>query len=57
MAERIVCTSCRTAIVNVAGAARFKCPNCGQIEIVRCAHCRKAATHYTCSNCKFEGPN
>ncbi len=52
-----VCTSCKSSVVNTGGAARFSCPRCGKVEIIRCAHCRKVATHYICPQCQFEGPN
>ncbi|MBD3259471.1 RNA-binding protein [Candidatus Woesearchaeota archaeon] len=51
------CSSCSTRITNSKGSIRFKCPNCGEGEIVRCAHCRKIAAKYTCPKCGFTGPN
>jgi len=55
--SKLVCGSCKKILTNLAGNAQFKCPNCGQTEIVRCAHCRKIAAKYKCSSCNFEGPN
>lgn len=58
MAEKkITCTSCKKDIANDTGTVRFKCPNCGNVEIVRCKHCRVTAVKYKCSECGFEGPN
>lgn len=52
-----VCSSCKSRILNIDESTRFKCPKCGETEIVRCAYCRKIAARYTCSKCGFEGPN
>ncbi|MBS3104758.1 RNA-binding protein [Candidatus Woesearchaeota archaeon] len=58
MAEKqALCTSCKKRITNTIGSTRFKCPKCGQVELVRCNHCRKIAAKYKCSSCGFEGPN
>ena len=50
------CTSCNKDVANLSGVVTFKCPNCGEEEIVRCPHCRKIATKYRCKKCEFEGP-
>ena len=34
----------------------FKCPKCGETDMVRCLHCREVYAKYTCKSCKFEGP-
>jgi hypothetical protein len=51
------CISCNNEVVNDKESTRFSCPNCGKVEIVRCGHCRKIATRYTCKGCGFSGPN
>ncbi len=55
--KELICTSCKTKISNVKGSVIFKCPNCLDNEIVRCLHCRKISSKYSCSNCKYSGPN
>ncbi|MBS3152499.1 DUF1610 domain-containing protein [Candidatus Woesearchaeota archaeon] len=57
MAQEITCTSCNVRITNMPGSVRFKCPKCGETEIVRCSHCRKIVAKYICPNCSFSGPN
>ena len=57
MAKELNCNSCNVKIVNMAGAVKFKCPKCSEFELVRCAHCRKLVSKYTCPNCQFIGPN
>jgi len=51
------CNSCNIELTNIVGSTRFKCPNCGENEIVRCKHCRELGSKYTCEHCKFSGPN
>ncbi|MBW2971239.1 DUF1610 domain-containing protein [Candidatus Woesearchaeota archaeon] len=51
------CTSCGRRVTNDRGAVMFKCPACGNEEIIRCRHCRETAAKYTCTQCNFEGPN
>jgi len=53
----LICSSCKTKITNLEGVARFKCPNCGKVEIIRCKKCRKIASKYSCPDCSFSGPN
>ena len=54
--EGKTCISCKLKIVE-KGSTKFKCPQCGQYEIIRCKHCRETAVKYTCPNCGFIGPN
>lgn len=51
------CLSCKKSVLNAKGNTRFKCPNCGEYEIIRCIDCRKRGTKYKCPKCGFEGPN
>ena len=51
------CNSCNKKLVNLKGSATFKCPSCGNQEIVRCIDCRKLAAKYVCKGCEFSGPN
>jgi len=53
----ISCTTCKTPMTGQKGVARFTCPKCTGMEIVRCPHCRKLAAKYVCAACGFEGPN
>ncbi|MEM4245138.1 MAG: zinc finger domain-containing protein [Candidatus Nanoarchaeia archaeon] len=55
--KRLICNSCKKEIINERGSVRFKCPNCGDVEIIRCEHCRSIGARYKCSGCEFEGPN
>ncbi|MBI2651375.1 RNA-binding protein [Candidatus Woesearchaeota archaeon] len=57
MQQEKICISCKKNATNLSGTASFNCPNCGKSKIIRCLHCRKTATKYTCSSCNFEGPN
>ena len=34
----------------------FKCPKCGDSEVIRCDECRLNHTKYRCKKCEFEGP-
>ncbi|MCI4330721.1 MAG: zinc finger domain-containing protein [Thermoplasmata archaeon] len=49
------CTSCGVAL-GARGTVQFKCPNCGEANLGRCARCRDQSVVYTCPNCAFEGP-
>ncbi len=49
-----VCSSCNREVTGEA--AEFKCPECGNAKIVRCAHCRKTVKTYKCQECGFVGP-
>jgi Zn-ribbon RNA-binding protein len=55
--ENIVCSSTKNKITNDIGSTRFKCPNCGEYEIIRSKKARELAIKYTCPGCGFEGPN
>tara|TARA_Y100000031_G_C8054075_1_gene307531 strand:- start:384 stop:617 length:234 start_codon:yes stop_codon:yes gene_type:complete len=57
MSAQNVCNSCKREINTIKYNTRFSCPGCGKQEIVRCGHCRQIAAKYTCSGCKFVGPN
>ena len=43
-------------IINEEGAVSFKCPKCGDNDIVRSRKARELAKSYTCSKCGFTGP-
>lgn len=55
--EEKKCLSTNTRITNDRGAVSFKCPSCGEYEIVRSKHARQIVSKYTCPNCGFTGPN
>jgi Zn-ribbon RNA-binding protein len=57
MEKKLKCISCKKELINDQGSTIFTCPNCGKMEIVRCAQCRKLGTKWKCSTCDFEGPN
>jgi predicted RNA-binding Zn-ribbon protein involved in translation (DUF1610 family) len=57
MAEAKRCISTKKRIDNDPGAVIFKCPQCGDHEIVRSSYARANAIKYTCPGCKFTGPN
>ncbi len=51
------CTSCNSLISpSEEGATRFRCPNCGEVMIIRCSKCRLFGNDYVCPKCNFEGP-
>ena len=50
------CTSCKKEISDEKGAVEFPCPNCNEVMIIRCEHCRSVAAKYVCHKCGFEGP-
>ncbi len=54
MADK-VCSSCGIRLQG-NGNTFFKCPNCGNEEIGRCAQCRDQGVKYECSKCGFVGP-
>lgn len=43
-------------VINEAGSTSFKCPACGDSEIVRTKQARELSKEYTCQKCKFVGP-
>ena len=53
--QSLKCSSCNKIVQG--GVTRFKCPNCGKVEIVRCEHCKKVGIKYQCGSCDFSGPN
>ncbi|MDD5253838.1 MAG: zinc finger domain-containing protein [Candidatus Nanoarchaeia archaeon] len=57
MKKKLHCTSCKKEIINDIGSSKFMCPNCGEVEIIRCSECRKIGARYKCHSCNFEGPN
>ncbi|WP_211206247.1 zinc finger domain-containing protein [Fervidicoccus fontis] len=50
------CTSCGKTVSPEEKPTIFLCPNCGQVEIVRCSKCKKQGVKYKCPVCGFEGP-
>jgi predicted RNA-binding Zn-ribbon protein involved in translation (DUF1610 family) len=57
MTGKKFCTSCKDNITNDKGSTSFMCPSCGEVEIVRCGHCREIGAKYVCKKCGFSGPN
>ncbi|MFC1697487.1 zinc finger domain-containing protein [Nanoarchaeota archaeon] len=57
MEKEIICLSCKVKLANLTGSVKFKCPKCGEFEIIRCKHCRDIVAKYKCAACGFEGPN
>ncbi|MCK4670677.1 MAG: DUF1610 domain-containing protein [Nanoarchaeota archaeon] len=49
------CSTCKQRITNTTGSVKFDCPNCGEVEIIRCGHCRSIAAGYKCPKCGFNG--
>ncbi len=50
------CTSCNTNVLTKKYWVRFKCPACGEAEIIRCSTCKALSIKYTCPKCGFTGP-
>ncbi|MBW3013611.1 DUF1610 domain-containing protein [Candidatus Woesearchaeota archaeon] len=50
-----LCSTCKVRITNSIGSVKFKCPNCGEAEIIRCSHCRAIGANYECPKCGFKG--
>lgn len=50
------CTTCGENLLTEDKFVRFKCPECGETEIVRCKRCRRLKNPYECEKCGFEGP-
>jgi len=51
------CISTNKRVDNDPGSISFKCPKCGDFEIVRSTYARQNAIKYTCPSCGFVGPN
>lgn len=51
------CLSMNSTITNDVGSVTFKCPKCGEYEIVRSKKARQIVAKYTCPKCGFVGPN
>jgi len=49
------CISCGI-VLHGHGATSFLCPECGKVEIGRCARCRDQSVLYKCPSCGFQGP-
>lgn len=47
---------CTTCGKETNDYVKFKCPNCGETEIIRCKSCRVLGRHYKCEKCEFIGP-
>ena len=50
------CTTCGVNVQTEENFVRFKCPNCGEVEIIRCEKCRVRRVPYKCEKCGFVGP-
>lgn len=50
------CTSCGVSLIGQEDFVKFKCPNCGEVEIIRCRRCKQLSNRYKCTKCEFEGP-
>ena len=55
--EAKLCSSTKVRIDNDPGSVTFKCPQCGEYEIVRGTSARANAIKYKCPGCGFSGPN
>ncbi|MEM5820960.1 MAG: zinc finger domain-containing protein [Candidatus Aenigmatarchaeota archaeon] len=52
----LVCTSCNTKIPMHENYSKFYCPNCLEVEIIRCRACKNSCVEYVCPKCGFRGP-
>ena len=50
-------TAMGVAIVNDKGSVSFRCPKCGETEVIRSRYERENAVKYACAKCGFSGPN
>jgi Zn-ribbon RNA-binding protein len=57
MEKKLACSSCKKEVTNDKSSTIFKCPKCGNSDIIRCKHCKEIATRYNCNKCDFSGPN
>ncbi|MEM2839919.1 MAG: zinc finger domain-containing protein [Thermoplasmata archaeon] len=55
MMKEKICASCGRRLAEQKSTV-FLCPNCGEVEIGRCAMCRDQSVAYTCPKCNFTGP-
>lgn len=49
------CSSCGVELTG-RGVTTFRCPDCGEATLGRCAQCRDQSASYRCPNCGFAGP-
>lgn len=49
------CATCGARLTG-KGFTTFKCPQCGEAPVGRCAQCRDQSVRYLCTACGFEGP-
>jgi predicted RNA-binding Zn-ribbon protein involved in translation (DUF1610 family) len=52
----LICSSCNKKIPIGENYSRFKCPNCLEVEIIRCKTCKSRIVEYICPKCGFRGP-
>jgi len=50
------CTTCGKPLISEERFTKFKCPSCGEVEIIRCESCRVRKIPYVCEKCGFRGP-
>ncbi|MEW5937520.1 MAG: zinc finger domain-containing protein [Candidatus Thermoplasmatota archaeon] len=50
-----MCNSCGIRLT-MKHSTVFKCPNCHESVIGRCAQCRDQSVQYECEQCGFKGP-
>ena len=50
------CTTCNVDVLTKENFVKFACPNCGEVEIVRCFTCKNLSNKYICKSCQFTGP-
>jgi predicted RNA-binding Zn-ribbon protein involved in translation (DUF1610 family) len=50
-------TAMGVSIVNDKGSVSFRCPKCGETEVIRSRYERENAVKYACAKCGFSGPN